>query len=247
LCAALLSIPATSSPSDLFVWWQRDFLSVSLRPGDWVRIASLETGDGKAHADTLECHVLAAEGNLRWIGIWPSNSERWWVLRLDQQRLEDERSVEGAIQALYRLGARGEIHKEDLDELRKSQLFRRRLEDPFVDPTISEREVDDEILAGQTLRRRQIELNESREKIIPLGRKQEMIYFIELRSVADLSPDIPIFGLLRSHMTSEERTVRRDEAGGHIGPPAEVQRTERSLVCLDFGHGEARGVPDGLN
>jgi hypothetical protein len=223
-------------------------LSLSLEPGDWVRIASLESGEGAAHADTLDCHVLAGEGDRRWIGIWPSGSQKWWLLRVDQQRLQDERSVELALEALYQVGPGEEVVEEDLKELRKSQLFRRRLEDPFVNPTANEQPLPDErFYGGRMLRRRQVELSEQRERRIPLGRRQMMLYSIELRSVAELSPDIPIFGLLRSHMTSEERTERLDEAGSPLGPPAEVQRTERRLECLEFGHETPRGIGDLLD
>jgi hypothetical protein len=249
ILVACVSSAATSFAHDLFSWWSRGILSVSLTPGDWVRIASEELSDGDVYVDTLLCRVLEPQdGSVRYVEVASSAHSDRWIASVDLAVLQDGDDVVDALLSLYRLDADGGLIQESVEELQDSQLLRGRLADPFQDPILTRSALPDTMSLGpeeKLVERERVILREEREMKVPLGRG-ELNIRIELESVAHLSEAVPVFGLLESWSSSVESSERRDADGRAMGPPATPQRIARHIRCISFGHGEAQPLPPAL-
>lgn len=237
-----LSLAFSAAGDELFSWWERGLLDLSLEPGAWVVVEGREDDGHRAEVDTLRCDVLAAENGLRWLRMESSRSDDAWILSVEYESLRKLRPLVDSLRDLYRVQTGGALTREELSELKESQMFRRRLQDPFEDPEITRESLPDTLVHGQALARDRVVMSERREKRIPLG-KNELEYSIELHSVAQMSAAIPIFGVLHSETETTERTVhhRLDERSP-VEPP-ETQHLRRELRCLGFGQAEPLGLP----
>ena len=242
LVVSCLLCSGVASGHELFSWWRRELLEISLEPGDWVRIESQEWLEGRAVRDTIDCSVLESDGSRRWVEIERRGSVDVWIVELDLEELGRDHALLDAVRALWRSDGAGGWRAESLRDIEGSAIARGRLEDPFEDPRIVRTAWADSVVQGRVVSREHVELREERTRVIPQG-SRELRYRIELRSDAVLSPEIPIFGLLRSETVITESTEIVDGDGRRVGPPALPQQNARALRCLDSGHGEGRGLP----
>lgn len=228
---------------ELLSWWRRDLIEVELEPGGWARFEVQEWQGGESARDTLRCTVLEAQGSRRWVEIERPGAADAWIVVFDVDRLGPDRELLAAFDALYRRAEDGRWLQQSLDELDDSALARGRLEDPFEDPAVERAALPDSLLAGESIARERVVLRETRERFVPQG-SRELRYRIELVSEATLSAAVPVFGLLRSETVVSETTQITDADGRRIGPPGLPQQHARALRCLDFGRGDAPGLPE---
>lgn len=245
LCALALiglALAPVAQAHELLSWWRRGLIEVDLQAGAWSEFEIQEWQDGESVRDTLRCTVLDADGGKRWVEIERPHHGDTWIVALDLDRLKGTMPLLFAFDGLYRRDEDGTWSAQSLEELKDSSLARGRLEDPFKDPTIERGALADSLVAGRSVRRERVRLHEKRDRVIPQG-SRELRYAIELTSEAVLSPDVPVFGLLRSETVVSETTRIVDAKGNRVGPPGLPQQHARSLRCLAFGRGEKPGLP----
>ncbi len=241
LLLVLLLWPAGSSAQEVFSWWRRGLIDLDLRAGSWVEVVDEEMAEGELSTQRIRVTVLAdaAEGG-HWIELWYPEQGEGYVLRVgDEEELRTAEILDG-LQEIYHLLPAGAVKKEDVGKVREQRLLRRQFEDPFLAPAVTRRAMSDTVMAGQRLSREEVRLSETRRDTVDMGRRR-LVYRNEIESVAEISPQIPVFGLLRARTT----TVLSAEGEGRDTPPPLV--TRRELRCVDFGRKvPAPGLPDGV-
>jgi hypothetical protein len=188
--------------------------------------------------------VLQADASLRWIRMVAGHGLDEWFIQIDLARLHSVESVLELVTALFRREGDA-IVPESVEELNESAVARGRLHDPFEAPEIRRQALPDSLVGARNLRREQVVLHETRERRIALG-KQTMLYRQALHSRATLSPDVPVFGLLSSETSHQERTERFDADGRKLGAPETTQSVRSWLRCLRFGRDLPVRLPHGL-
>lgn len=230
LCAATAG-PACAQ--EVFSWWRRGLLPLALEPGTWVQLERVEAAEGRTTTDTIRCAVVAAEEDgSRWVQLQVVAEPAGWVLRVDPQRLHAEQDLLDAVLELYRVEGTGSVAPQDLSQLRDNRLVRRHFEDLFEHPEVMRRALPDTSIEGAAVAREGIVLSETREQRVPMGRRT-LIHRTVARSVAQISPAVPLFHLLESITTTrvETESLPPDR---HRRPPPPLM-SEMRLRCLAFG------------
>jgi hypothetical protein len=245
LLGVLLALSATtardSAAQEIFSWWRRDLLDLDLRPGAWTEFEIVELSEGQQSVERVRCRILdGGESDGHWLAIdWPEQPE-WFVLKLAvEDSLRGGDLLDGLIE-LYRMLPGDAVVREDVTEVREDRLLRRHFQDLFEDPSIQRRALADTTIGGTTLHREELVLHERREDRVKMG-SREVTYVQEVESVAQLSPQVPLFGLLGS----ETRSVLSSEGEGRDAPPPLI--TESRVTLLGFGiQSPPLGLPAGV-
>jgi len=242
----LLAGPALGSSSgDLFSWWRRQLLPLSFPEGGWVTVAREEIAEGQVRSDTLTCRVLEiTDPDARWVAVESAGGRERWLLEVALTRLGTDHEPLDAVRSLHRWPPGAPPQREDLSELRENSLARRSLEDMFQAPEITRVARADSLIDGVEVRREGVELVEVQETTLPMG-DRAMVHTTELRSVATLSPDVPILGLLASFTRTVSSTRWEGNVRGRrAARPPLVSETR--TWCLDFGIAAPPALPEGL-
>ena len=245
--AILTLCVASASPAraqEVFSWWRRGLLPLALEPGTWVQLERVEAAEGRTTTDTIRCAVIAAEGDgTRWVQLQVVAEPAGWVLRVDPQRLRAEQDLLDAVLELYRVEGNGDVAPQDLSQLRENRLVRRHFEDLFEHPEVSRRALPDTSIAGVAVAREGIVLSETREQRVPMGRRT-LIHRTVARSVAQISPAVPLFHLLDSITTTRVETESLPPDPRRRPPPPLI--SELRLRCFAFGEGGATSLPPAI-
>jgi hypothetical protein len=242
-CCCALAAPAARA-QEVFSWWRRGLLPLVLEPGSWVLMERVELAEGRTTRDSIQCAVLAAEGDgTRWVQLHVAGEPAGWVLRVDPARLSAERDLLDGVVELYRLGEQGEVAPQDLSELRENRLVRRHFEDLFEHPRVERNALPDTEMAGETLGRERVALTETREQRVPMGRRT-LVHRTTASSVAQISPAVPIFHLLQSTTTTRVETESDPPDPRRRAPPPLI--TELRLRCVGFGRDGRSTLPEAV-
>ena len=244
LTLLLLSILAAATPcraQEIFSWWHRGLIDLDLRPGSWAEFQSTETAEGQQTKETLRCEVLAVTGaKEHWIELKFLNEAESYVLLvapLDSLRRGD---LLDGLRRVFQILPAGAVKEQDLQSVKTNRLLKRHFQDLFEDPTVLRHALPDTLIQDETIPREEVRLEEVREVKVKMGRS-DMVYRNRAVAVAQLSPAVPIFGLLRSRVETELAPAepKRDS------PPPLL--TVDILVCVDFGRKSSpRGVPSSV-
>jgi hypothetical protein len=246
LCLAV-PCPVQAQFQELFTWWRRQLLPLSLEPGAWVRLERREAAAGEVLGDTLTCAVLQEEPDgSHWVEVRASRSEEAWLLHVDLHALTPGTTdLFEALRDLIHVDPDGTLVRESLDDLEESRMIRRHLEDLFENPSIERHDLPDSVVAGRSLAREEVILTETREARAPMGTRT-LVHRSDLRSQAVLSAGVPVFGLLSATtwITVTSRWEPDDEKPMRRRPPPLL--SEIRIRCLDFGWEHPRGLPSPL-
>jgi hypothetical protein len=234
----ILACPVSTQAQEVFSWWHRGLLEFDLTPGSWAEFSRTETSEGQQTKEKLRCEVLARtdEGD-HWIKLRFLNEEESYVLLvapLDSLRQKD--LLQG-LRRVFKLLPAGAVEEEDLERVRNNRLLSRHFKDLFEDPTVEREALPDTTIEQQKIPRERVRLREVREVKVKMGRS-DMVYRNEAVAVAQISPAVPIFGLLRSKVNTALAPANPDRNS----PPPLL--TEEELVCVAFGRKSTpRGLP----
>lgn len=244
LLIATCLVPPPAWGQELLSWWKRDLLPLELEPGSWVVYASEELSEGQTYVDTLRVEVLAADSlGRRWIELEDAGSRERDLLLVDPTLLSPDRSLLDALVRHLRWLPGDELIEEDVEEHRRSRLVARHFQDPFRDPEIDRTAMADTSIQGRTWGREKVVLREVREEPRPVGGGALVT---RLRSEAELSAAVPVFGVLRGRSVTEVLTRSGDGEEDPRRRRMPPLRSEFRWICLEFGRGEAAGLPDAL-
>jgi hypothetical protein len=233
LCVLLGAAPAEGQ--EVFSWFNRGLLPVDFTHGDWVTYAVEEIDEYGAVRDTLTVAVVHVDSAEVWLRLdSPTTTD---FIALDPARVEPGAELLDAIIRVVHDTEEGLV-EEDLEEMRGSALVQRHFSDPFRDPRVKRDALADTLFSGTTLSRERVELEELRREEVGA-----YVVVTDLFARAELSPHVPLLGLLSSWTLSEVTTEAADGARSRRRPPLV---NESSLTCIDFGRGAGPGLPEGL-
>jgi hypothetical protein len=232
LCS-FLAIPA--SAQEVFSWFNRGLLPVEFVDGDRVTYAVEEIDEYGAVRDTLTVSVVDAGSTRVWLRIETPRARDY--VALDPRLVTPGALLLDAITRVVHDTETGLV-EEDLDELRESALVQRHFTDPFREPEIRRSALPDTVVGGAPLAREAVELAEMRRETMG-----PVVVVTSLHARAQLSPLVPMIGLLRSWTLSEVTSESADGSRARRRPPVTV---ESSLTCIGFGRGEETVMPEGL-
>jgi hypothetical protein len=237
--AGIVQLTPTASSAqfqELFSWWRRELLPLSLDPGSWIALERIEAAEGQVVTDTLTCQVLDAAGDTYWVEVDASGADTGWILHVDLERLaRADVDLFDSLLDLWYVREGGQLERENLDELGESRMVRRHLEDLFVDPEVQRSALPDSTVHGATVGRERVVLQEKQETVTPMGGRT-LAHVTDVRSEAVISPAVPVFGLLSASTSILVRSEWRSDGDVQRGPPPLM--TEIRIRCLDFGRHE---------
>ena len=226
------SVPA----QEIFSWFNRGLLPVSFERGDWVRYAIEEIDEYGSVRDTLTVTVLESDSSQVWLGLVTANSTDF--VALDPGSLDPGADLLSSILRVVRTTEAGLV-EEDVDELRESALVQRHFSDPVRAPDVRRLALPDTVIGGAWLTRERVDLEETRREAAG-----PWVVVTTLSAAAELSPDVPLIGLLRSSTLSEVTTESASGDGRSRRRPPLVN--ENSLVCIGYGRDSKADLPDEL-
>jgi hypothetical protein len=221
---------------EIFSWFNRGLLPVSFERGDWVRYAIEEVDEYGSVRDTVTVTVLESDSSQVWLGLVTPNGADF--VALDPRSLVPGADLLSSILRVVRTTEAG-LAEEDVDELRESALVQRHFSDPFQAPEVRRLALPDTMIGDTGLTRERVDLAETRREAAG-----PWVVVTTLSAVAELSPGVPLIGLLRSRTLSEVTTESASGEGRSRRRPPLVN--ENSLVCIDYGRDSAVELPDGL-
>jgi hypothetical protein len=231
----ILCCAVPSSAQEVFSWFNRGLLPVDFTEGDWVSYAIEEVDEYGAVRDTLTVTVVEVDSSRVWLRLESPNT-------VDYVALDPERVSPGAemLEAIVRVvhDTDAGLVEEDLEEMRGSALAQRHFSDPFRDPEIRRRALADSLVGGHPLTREAVELVELRREAVGA-----YVVVTDLFARAQLSPEVPLLGLVSSWTLSEVTTEAAEGGRSRRRPPLV---NETALTCLDFGRGTEARLPEGL-
>ncbi len=239
LLASAVLFPAGARAQEIFSWWRRGLIDLDLRPGGWVEFVDSELAEGELSTERIRVTVLAdAPGGGHWIQLlYPEDEGESFVLRIAGLDSLRRGEILDGLREIYHLLPGGAVEKQDVEKVKKQRLLRRQFQDPFLAPAVQRRDLPDTLVAGVILSREEVRLSETRSDTVNMGQRR-LIYRNRVEAVAQLSPKVPIFGLLIARST----TTLSAEGDGRDTPPPLVTRSE--LRCVGFGHDRAApGLP----
>lgn len=229
---ALLFAGTPAAAQEVFAWFNRDLLPVHFQAGDWVRYAVEEVDELGPVTDTLTVTVIEADTARVWLELRSGSGLDY--LALDPGRLEPGRNVLDALIRVVRTTDAGLVD-EDVAELRESALVQRHFADPFREPRILRRDLPDTLVAGTTLPREEVRLEEVRREAAG-----PFVVVTSLSARAELSADLPLVGILDSRTLTTVTTEAKEGGRGARRPPLV---TEHSLHCIGFGQDADVALP----
>ena len=232
--------PAPARAQELLSWWNRGLLPVELTAGSWAVFASEELAEGQVYVDTLSVHVYEADSDsLAWVEVADAGTAERDLLLIDVRELGADGPLLDALIRHLRWLPGGEVIEEDVEEHRRSRLVQRHFQDPFESPQITRQALPDTLVGARSIARERVVLEELREESTPVD---GLTQITRLVSVAELSPDLPIFGVLRAQSVTEVAT-RSESRRDRRMPPL---RSEFRWQCLEWGRDGAKVLPVGI-
>lgn len=229
--------PVSSRAQEVFSWWHRGLLEFDLSVGSWAEFSRTETSEGQQTKETLRCEVLARTGQgEHWIKLRFLDEEESYVLLVAPVDSLRQGNLLQGLHRVFKLLPAGAVEEEDLERVRNNRLLSRHFKDLFENPSVERVDLPDTTIGEQTIPRERVRLDEVREVKVKMGRS-DMIYRNEAVAVAQISPAVPIFGLLRSKVNT---SLAPANAQRNSPPPL---LTEEELVCVAFGR---ESTPSGL-
>ncbi|RKZ17087.1 hypothetical protein DRQ53_04460 [bacterium] len=235
LVAALLIVPAGAGAQEVFSWLNRGLAPVEFVPGDWVRYQASVVDEYGQVTDTLTVTVLRAVDREVWLGMETSSGLDY--IALDPDQLEPGRQILDALLRVVRSTEAGLV-EEDVEALKRSALVQRHFTDPFVAPNVERHALPDSVVQGEAIVREAVLLDETLSE--PAG---VFVIRTRLRARAEMSPAIPLLGLLRSQTNS---VVTTEAASGGRDRSRPALFTETSLLCIGYGRKAEIALPEGI-
>ncbi len=251
LVVALLIAPAGAAAQEIFSWLNRGLAPVEFVAGDWVRYQASVTDENGQVTDTLTVRVLhvfdhvfdhvvdqgieQGIGQEVWLGLETSSGLDY--IALDPEQLDPGRQILDALLRVVRMTDAGLV-EEDVEALKRSALVQRHFTDPFVAPNVERHALPDSVVGGEAIGREAVLLDETLSESAGV-----FVIRTRLRARAEMSPAIPLLGLLRSQTNSVVTTEAADGGRDRRRP---ALFTQTSLLCIGYGRDGESALPEGI-